>query len=111
MKYYQIILVCLASFCLILAILNFLHLNLSILVSKRIRQFLNSQNERIAYQKAIALPYAVLGLFTLLLSYLCLYHTQLFFLVYFVSISIFLVWTLTINKKYLGWYFPNRHQS
>lgn len=106
MEYLRILLIALGLLSIILAVFNLLHFNSSILVSNRIREFLCSESERIEYQKAMAMPQAMLGVFILILGIFCWHNVHLFITGYFVCMVIWIVWMLVINKKYLGWYSP-----
>lgn len=106
MEYLQIFLIALGLLSIILSVFNFLHFNSSILISNRVREFLSSESERIKYQKATAMPYAMLGVFILVLGVFCWHNISLFMTGYFVCMGIWIVWMLVINKKYLGCYSP-----
>lgn len=106
MEYLQIVSIALGFLSILIAVLNFLHLDSSLLVSNRIREFLRSESDRIKYQKATAMPQAMLGVFILILAVFCWHNVSLCRAGYFVCMGIWIVWMLVINKKCLGWYFP-----
>lgn len=101
----QTILIVLGVLRVIISFLEFLHIKSRLLIYKRVSEYLG-ENKRIKYQRATALPGAVLGIIWVISG--VFFWNQEF--IHNIGVSgawyIWNVWQLVINKKHLGYFFP-----
>ena len=107
MDFFQIAFVAGGVSLLVLSLCNFLHWNARIVIERYISESL-SEEERILYQKAVAKPYAMLGLAICLLGVFCFSQVGVLVAGYIFSMLVYTIWMLSINKKHLGFYNPRR---
>jgi len=110
----QIIFIVLGILALIFSFIEyFLHPKSKLFVAKSIILYLG-ESERIKYQKAMALPNAIYGAIILISGVFFYSHTFRFFYGEFSVVGaglsfgwiMTIVWTLTLNKRYLGYFSP-----
>jgi hypothetical protein len=89
----------------ILAVLEFLHIKSKLLIYKRIIEYLD-ESERIKYQKAIAIPTAIIGIIWLISGVFFWNQEYIFKIGLYGGWCIWFVWMLVVNKKHLGYLFP-----
>jgi len=97
----RIVLIVCGIIFMVISVCNILHLNSSLFLIKRVHKTL-SDSERLKYQKALAIPYAILGIIISLIGVFFFTERLISVIVFFACLFIYWIWIMVINKKYLG---------
>ena len=104
MIYLQILYIILGIFVIICSVLTyFFQPKSSFFILKRIVEYLD-ESERINYQKAIAVPAAIIGIIVVILG-IFFFGSDSLFKIFLGSYFVYLVWNMIINKRHLGYFF------
>ena len=92
-----------------LAVANYQGRDHKYIVSNIIREQL-SNDERVCYQKELALPTAIAGILTILVSIFLWEKPVIMFIGIILAFASYIIGALRANKKYFGEYFVNTRE-
>jgi len=75
------------------------------LIYRFVREALGDER-RIAYQKAIAIPSVILGAVVVFIGFFIFEYVYASTLLFLLALTVYAIWTLHLNKKHFGYYFP-----
>jgi hypothetical protein len=105
MIYFQICYIALGIFLIICSAVNyFIQPKSSFFILKRVIEYLD-ENERIKYQKAIAIPEAMIGIVFIILGIFFI-GNDIYSIIYLGSWIVYLICNMIINKIHLGYFSP-----
>ena len=103
--YRQIIFIACGGLIIITSVFLFYNILPRFLIRKFVREAIGDER-RIAFQKAIAIPSVIFGAAVIIIGFLIFEHIYASTLLFLLALTGYAVWTLLLNKKYLGCYFP-----